>query len=453
MKDSYDILIVGAGTAGVYFGWQMALRGHSVCIIERSSRENVGKRLEVFHIDSSKFEEFQVPPPEVSSPEFFCKFKTGTFYAPDGSHAKKVTYPFHVMSLPLFLQRMFKLAEEAGAQFEFNTSFESLILENEKISGVVIKHREKTRELKANLVVDASGINARVRAQLPQNYGVETFEPGPNEKFYVVLRYIKWLGTDYPKILNTKSWSYYKTWLAPSTDETRAIIGVGATESFDHGEEVLKDFFDTIELPPYEIERFERGVTPFRRPPYSFVGDNFLCLGDAACLTKPFSGEGVTAAWKLCQIAVEVIDEALKADQSLSVGALWNINVEYYRNQGAKFAGILSTVPSAANTNKKENHYMFRKDIVFSSEDFTDMNRDFEIHLSTGKILKLVFNLISGVLTGNYSPASLKAMLKSVTISGKVRQHYENYPDSPAAFPSWMSVADSLWQKANAEMV
>ncbi|MBU2513459.1 NAD(P)/FAD-dependent oxidoreductase [bacterium] len=452
MKGNYDILIVGAGTAGVYFGWQMALRGHSVCIVERSKRENVGKRLEVFHIDSIKFSEFQVPPPEETSPEFFCKFDTGLFYAPDGSCQKEVTYPFHVMSLPLFLQRMFELAEEAGVHFEFETSFESLVLKSGKIKGAEVKHQNEIWKIEAGLLVDASGINAHVRSQLPQDYGIETFEPGPNEKFYVVLRYIKWLGTDYPKIQYTKSWSFYKTWLAPSTDESRAIIGVGATGSYDHGEEVLKDFFNTIELPPYEIERFERGVTPFRRPPYSFVSDGFLCLGDAACLTKPFSGEGVTAAWKLCQIAADVVDNALKSGQLLSAEALWDINVQYYRNQGAKFAGILSTVPSAANTSKKENHYMFRKDIVFSSEDFTDMNRDFEMHLSMGKILKIVFNLISGVLTGNYSLASLKAMLKSVTISGKVRQHYENYPNTPKEFHSWMLVADTLWKQANAEM-
>ena len=33
MSEHCDILIVGAGTAGVYFGWQMARQGHSVVIV------------------------------------------------------------------------------------------------------------------------------------------------------------------------------------------------------------------------------------------------------------------------------------------------------------------------------------------------------------------------------------------------------------------------------------
>jgi 2-polyprenyl-6-methoxyphenol hydroxylase-like FAD-dependent oxidoreductase len=52
MDEHCDILIIGAGTAGVYFGWQMARRGHSVVIVERSERAAVGRRLDVFHIDS-----------------------------------------------------------------------------------------------------------------------------------------------------------------------------------------------------------------------------------------------------------------------------------------------------------------------------------------------------------------------------------------------------------------
>ena len=41
MEKSYDILIVGAGTAGVYLGWLLSKQGYSVLIIERDSRKNV----------------------------------------------------------------------------------------------------------------------------------------------------------------------------------------------------------------------------------------------------------------------------------------------------------------------------------------------------------------------------------------------------------------------------
>ena len=452
MAESCDFLIIGAGTAGVYFGWQMAINGYSVVIVEKHEREQVGKRLDVFHIDSDKFFRFGIPLPEDNDPDFCCLLEQGTSYSPEGKYPKVVKYPFHVMRLPLFLQRLFKLAESDGVRFEFKSDFSELQFEDGKIIGALVKKGDEQVEYKSKLVVDSSGINSRVRTSLPLDYGVENFPIEPDEKFYVVLRYITWEDQQKPRTVNSEGWTYYKTWVAPSFDEKGAIIGVGATDSYDHAEEVLEDFFKTIDLPPYTIERIERGVTPYRRPPYSLVGDGFLCLGDSACITKPFSGEGITATWTLCRIAAEVAGDALKQGKRLTKESLWDINVRYFRDQGAKFAGILATVPSAANTSKKENSYLFKKDVIFSEADLTDMNRDFEMKLSSGKILKIFGIIILGLLTGNYSFSNLKALLKSVTVSGKIRSHYDAYPDSPELFDTWADTAEKLWLQAGAKM-
>jgi flavin-dependent dehydrogenase len=302
------------------------------------------------------------------------------------------------------------------------------------------------------LVVDASGIGAVARTSLPEGYGVENFKVGREEKFYVVLRYITWLDPDRPRTMELDGWTYYKTWLAPSYHERGALIGVGATGSYDRAEEILAEFFRTIELPAYNADKIEKGVTPYRRPPYSLVGDGFVCMGDSACLTKPFSGEGVTSAWTLCRIAVDVADEALKKREYLTAQSLWKINVRYFKDQGAKFAAILATVPSAANATREENSYLFRKDVILSEEDFTDMNRDFEIHMTPGKILKIFSAIITGLLTGNYSVASFKALLKSVVASGRIRSHYENYPEDLSSFKDWVEKADRLWRQAGARM-
>jgi electron-transferring-flavoprotein dehydrogenase len=452
MEESCDVLIVGAGTAGAYFGWQMAKRGHSVVVVERHERDEVGRRLDVFHLDSNKFAEFDIPVPEPDSPDFCLVMEQFTNYSPEGRYPKVVQYPFHVLRLPPFLQRLFGLAEAAGVRFRFSTDFTQLTYESGRINGVKVKKGEDVREINARLVVDASGIGAVVRTCLPEDYGVENFNVGADEKFYVILRYITWLDPDQPRTTELDGWTYYKTWVAPSYHERGALLGVGATGSYDRAEEVLAEFFRVIELPPYRVDKIDKGVTPYRRPPYSLVGDGFICMGDSACLTKPFSGEGVTSAWTLCKIAVDVADEALKKREYLTARSLWEINVRYFRDQGAKFAGILATVPSAANATKTENSYLFRKDVLLSGKDFTDMNTDFEIQLTTGKMLKVFSTILMGLVTGNYSLASFKALLKSVTVSGKIRTHYENYPEDPAALGDWVEQADHLWQKAGARM-
>ena len=452
MTRDCDILIVGAGAAGSYFGWQMARRGYSVVIVERSERASVGKRLDVFHIDSVKFAEFGVPPPDEDSPEFCVILEKGISYSPEGKYPKAVRYPFHVMRLPLFLQRLFTLAESEGAELEFSTEFTRLVHQDGRISGAVVRRGGEELTVRARLVVDASGINAVVRTTLPVGYGVENFKTAPDEKFYVVLRYITWLDADRPRTVDSEGWTFYKAWVAPSFHERGAIIGIGATGSYDHAEEIFREFAAAITLPPHQVDKIERGVTPYRRPPYSLVGDGFLCLGDSACLTKPFSGEGVTSGWTLCKIALEVVDQVLQKDEYLTADSLWPVNVRYFRDQGAKFAGILATVPSAANVSKRENSYLFEKDVIFSEDDLTEMNRDFEMHLTTGKILRIVGVIFLGLLSGNYSLASLKALLRSVRISGKIRGHYERFPEARSGFTSWVDTAEDLWRQANPKM-
>ena len=73
-----------------------------------------------------------------------------------------------------------------------------------------------------------------------------------------------------------------------------------------------------------------QGKTPYRRSPYSLVGNGFMAMGDAAFQTKPFSGEGVTSSFTACQIAAEVATEALRRGD-VSRESLWDYNVRYFR--------------------------------------------------------------------------------------------------------------------------
>ena len=127
MIEQTEILIVGAGTAGVYFGWLMAKRGYSVLIIEKDTRANVGKRLDIFHFDSIRFDQFGIPPPDEGSPELIAIHDIGFAHAPNGTNRKTLKYGFHVMRLTPFLHRLFKLAESEGVEFKFSCKFIELI--------------------------------------------------------------------------------------------------------------------------------------------------------------------------------------------------------------------------------------------------------------------------------------------------------------------------------------
>ena len=175
MSRKCDILIVGAGTTGIYFGWLMAKKGHSVLIIEKDAREQVGQRLEVIHFHKKTMEELDIPPP-VEPPEFMFPYKSVI-----------------VSRLPLFLQRIYGIVEADGVQIEFLCKFEELMYENRRIIGARVKKNEEESEILARLVVDASGTACAVRSALPDDYGIETWKFDSTNRFFVILHYIKWL--------------------------------------------------------------------------------------------------------------------------------------------------------------------------------------------------------------------------------------------------------------------
>jgi flavin-dependent dehydrogenase len=449
MVENSDVLIVGAGTAGLYFGWLMAKKGFSVTIIEKDPRNKVGERLEVFHLDSNAFEKFGIPEPDKDAPELISIWDTAKGFSPDGKIFKNQHYGFHCMKLPPFLQRLFPLAEKDGVQFKFSTNFKEVLYKDDKIIGISAEENGVSKEFLASVVVDASGIPAVVRTSLPMSLGVENSKFRPEDGFYVVLRYIQWEKPDEPHYTGLNGWPFFKAFCNPCHIENGMILGIGQPTSFDESERVLKEFFEAIKFPPYKVIKSERGITPYRRPPYSFITNNFICLGDSAYITKPFSGEGITAAWTLCKIAADVLGDVLTQKKEPISQELWPINHQYFIDQGAKFAALLAQIPGAADMSAEAVNFLFEKDIIFNDEDITAVNTDFQIKLTFSKVLEIVWNMLVGICKKKISFKNLKHLMKYLSAADKLKKHYEKYPISYKEFGDWVIKAEKLWQNAD----
>ncbi len=448
MEDNYDAVIIGAGTAGTYFAKLLAEKGFKVLVVDKSSREDLGKRLDIFHIDKELFDRFGIPAPSASDEDYVTEFEYTISKSAFDEFPKRINYPFVVMRLPHFLARLTSWAEKSGVSYAFNTEFVDFIYAGDQISGAILNQNGNTLKVNSRLVADASGISSVGRRKLKNGYGVENFEIGPHEKFYVILRYVKLKNPETDRVTYNITWPYYKTWIAPQLHEDGAIFGVGANFSYDYAEEIYQKFISQVKLPPHEVQFIEKGTTPYRRPPYSFVADGFVALGDSACLTKPYSGEGITSGWVLSKIAAEEFSQAMQDGKYPDTKSVWNTNVRYQRGQGADFAYMMCTLIGAVNSTAKENHYQFKKNIVFNEKDMTDMNRDFAVNLSFGSTISLVFKILIGLITGNISLSTLKALIRAVLTADKLRKHYQKYPEEISSFEIWKQKADTLWESA-----
>ena len=228
-------------------------------------------------------------------------------------------------------------------------------------------------------------------------------------------------------------------------DPEGAILGVGANFSAEYADQIYAQFEKAVKLPEHTLQYIERGVTPYRRPPYSMVADGFIAMGDAACLTKPSCGEGVTSAMVQAEIAAEVVSGLLKVGKPLTREDLWPINKRYVEVQGRAFASQLATVVGAVGTNAKENDYFFRHDIIFSEKTFEAMGEGRELRFSTGEMLNIATKMLLGVITGKVRIKTIKSLLRSMNDGGAVSKVYAEYPETPDGFEAWAARAEAVW--------
>ena len=426
----YDVVIVGACTAGTYFSNLLAKENLRVLVIDKDSEENLSKRLDIIHFTRDSYKEFNLEESKEGDEEFvhnfdLCISKSALDNYPKKSHTKVA-----VLHLPLFIKRLRKEAISNGVEFRFNESFDHVTYnELNRINGIVTK---SGLEIKCNLVVDASGISSVVRRSLNDQY-IENFEIGPNDKFYVLLKYVELLDKTQKVDIST-SWPFYKGWIAPQHNENGAIIGVGANLSIDYARKCMQKFEESISLPEYELQYEEVGCTPYCRPPFSFVSDGFLVIGDAACLTKPFNGEGIPSSWVQSTPAAKIVKTAFEGDNYPTKERLWEINTLYQRNEGATYAGLRALLIGAVQMSKEDNDYLFKNNIIFKSDDEKENT-------------KVLSTLVKGVIKKEFSFEAFKKLLDGLIKSKKLEKLYKKYPENPIDYFKWKKKADKLWKK------
>ena len=188
-------------------------------------------------------------------------------------------------------------------------------------------------------------------------------------------------------------------------------------------------------------------MMPFRYSLYSFVADGFLCLGDSAAITKPYSGEGITATWNLCKIAATYVTLAMKDGKYPTKEALWPINTKYSRGQGADFAELLALTKGALNCSKEENELEFKHRFGYEESILTSMNVNFANKMNIRQKIAQFWKIAFILYFEKLSKQTIKNSYRGYIIGKKAKSLYKKYPKKPKHFAKWCQKADKLWAK------
>ena len=329
MRD-YDVVVAGAGPAGAMLTKELAKRKFSVLCIEREIEAgHPNKSTAGTPIDT--FETFDIPK-ELSYEDI-----TGLrIYGPNESYIQEFHEPYgRLFKFRELKQHLIKEAISYGAHMMLGTDVVGILKEKSKITGVKYKGFEGEGSVRANVVVDATGPEALLTAELglipkqqPSKLDPDSIDYFSNAGVGGAFEYF--MGNAKPDkgekgffldIFLGNEWApggY--SWIFPTSDhEVKAgVCKMDPTYTVPN-EKSQKDYFQKLWEDNHQIKKaqpFEVHLCPYR---HWVIGglktatlDNFMSIGDAATKFQPVFGEGVRASFYSAHYAADAIDDARK---------------------------------------------------------------------------------------------------------------------------------------------
>lgn len=434
-----DVVIVGGGPTGSYLGWKLAQAGSDVLILETLPLEKVGAHIEVIHLDQVRFDEFEIPHP--LPPERMHLVPANKVWSVDKSEYFEVRYPFYVVNMPAFVQRLHGYVRGSGGRVVGGAQVKEVIIEDGYCRGVRGTFNQQPFEARARIVVDASGLISAVRTKLPDDFGVENCPVPAEQTFYCTLELRDEIPAGYP--VDNNSYLGSPGYWNKSYGEG-AVLGIIAPASVNNAWTALTQWRQATFGEPGKLVAKRAGCSPYRRSPNSYVGNGFVGVGDCVYQNKAFSGEGITSGFTACKIASEVMVKALKRGD-VSREGLWEYNVRYFHGQGAKFAGVMMFLFPVNGLPNHEVDYLNRHNIIFCQDDYEYMNFNYELNLPAERWAAICEQLSAGIKEGMFSESSLQLMNALYQKACQVSAHYRAYPVNPSGIEAWSKVTREYW--------
>lgn len=403
MKNTYDLLVVGAGPGGAMAAKTAADKGLSVLMVEKRPApgapvrcaEGVGKNL---------LREFMPPDERWVAAEI----ERAQLIAPDGftmdlNPEKAGAEVGYVLHRKIFDRELVWQAAASGVDIAVKTRACSPVMEDGVVKGALLEHNGTVTEVKAGLTIAADGVESKFSRWC----GVDTTVP--IREMETCAQYLM-TGLD----IDSHTTQFYTgndvapggyVWIFPKGDKTANVgIGIGGDRGGKPGIRP-KDYLDRFVQKHFPngktIELIAGGVS-ICRPLESTVADGLMIVGDAARVSDPITGGGIYGALYTGRTAAEVGVDALSRGD-ISKGSL----MKYDETWRSSYLG-----------KALERNYQIKEVFVKLTDD--DLNSIIHSVAQMNMSEFNTLNLIKNIVTANpkvalkLGKAGLKSLIDSI---------------------------------------
>ena len=370
------IVIAGAGHGGIVAARELALQGFEVHVYEKKGRDNLSWDWRD-NMELDTFQEIGIPEPKKSD---YLRPENLTFLSPDEEIQLESQRPMEEREITIerrfLINYLIDLALDAGASVQFNQKVIGPLIEENVVHGI----RLKNQQIKADLIIDSTGIDAVLRTQLPKSYKMD-FNLRRGELFHTYRGYFNKNSS------NQSMGSYYKVilgyqnkrgiaWVNTSNEYADVLIGCIDPFKKDEIESLLDDLRSKFpEIGKKLIRGGQIAPIPIRRTAPLLVGANFALIGDAAWMTKPVTGSGISNSMIAGKILADITiksfqnsSEPANENYSYSIEELWKYQYEYYKKIGAD-NGFVDVIKDYLMTTSFENmNFIFHKKLITADD-------------------------------------------------------------------------------------
>ncbi len=440
----YDVVVIGAGVAGLTASWTLARKGFNVALVESKPCEHIGFKPCGDAIGLHHFEKMNISPPEQVVEN---KFYGVRVYSPSEEHYITVHGEGIGINSWRFHQWLLRQCLDSGVELFDRHILVSLEVRDSGVEKVFVKEkgRASTREFRAKAFIDASGATPALRTKLPSGWPIaeRPYMSDYNITYREIIELdepVKGEDRDYAMIyLNKEIAPGGYWWFFPKRGGVLGNVGLGVIWLPDSPN-------PRIQYERYLRKRFHGrvvdvggGLVPTRRPLPTLVWRNVGVVGDAAYTVNPVHGGGKGSSMLAASIVAKHFGKALEEGR-VDEETLWTANLEYMEAYGSKQAGLDILRMYLQRLDNSDLELLLKKRIV-SGEAVYDIGMKGSLRSELVRSIKTAISLIGhpGLLN------QLRVVKKYMDEAKKL--YLEEYPRHPSGLRGWMKRVDELFDR------